>query len=88
MLEENEDRFAFSPEDIKPQDFTGEAIEINLNSDKAIFRPPHKLGQVEWDFVENQCRQLETLGFIQKSVLYGVIRCYTVRQARSRLIIR
>ena len=51
MLEDNEDRFAFSLEDIKPEDFTGEAMAINLNSDKAIFRPPHKLGQVEWDFV-------------------------------------
>ena len=67
MLEDNEDRFAFSLEDMRPTDFKGEAMEINLNSDKAIFRPPHKLGQVEWDFVAKQCRQLETLGFIHKS---------------------
>ena len=42
-------------------------MQINLNSDQAIFRPPHKLGKVEWDFVEAQCRKLETLGFIQRS---------------------
>ena len=50
MLEDNVDRFAFSLEDIEPS--TGEPLHINLNSDKPIFRPPHKLGQVEWDFVE------------------------------------
>ena len=32
-----------------------------------IFRPPHKLGQVEWDFVEAQYSKLEALGFIQRS---------------------
>ena len=50
MLEDNGDRFAFSMEDIK--DFKGEPMRLHLNSDKPIFRPPHKLGQVEWDFVE------------------------------------
>ena len=54
MREQNEDKFAFSLEDITP--FKGEAMVVNLNSGKAIFRPPHKLGQVEWDFVEKQCR--------------------------------
>ena len=53
MLEANRDRFAFSFDDIEP--FTGEPLQITLNSDKPIFRPPHKLGQVEWDFVEAQC---------------------------------
>ena len=38
-----------------------------INSDKPIFRPPHRLGQVEWDFVEAQCKKLEGLGFIQRS---------------------
>ena len=33
MLDDNEDRFAFSLEDINPQDFTGEPMRINLNSD-------------------------------------------------------
>ena len=50
MLEDNVDRFAFSMEDIEP--FKGEPMQLELNSDKPIFRPPHKLGQVEWDFVE------------------------------------
>ena len=44
MLDNNMDRFAFSLEDINPHDFTGEPMAINLNSDQAIFRPPHKLG--------------------------------------------
>ena len=67
MLDDNMDRFAFSLEDINPQDFTGEPMRINLNSDQAIFRPPHKLGQVEWDFVVGQCKKLEAPGFIQQS---------------------
>ena len=67
MLDDNMDRFAFALEDISPGDFTGEPMQINLNSDQAIFRPPHELGQVEWDFVEAQCKKLEALGFIQRS---------------------
>ena len=62
MLDKHSDRFAFSLEDIEP--FTGEPLRIDLNSDKPIFRPPHKLGQVEWDFVQTQCQKLEALGFI------------------------
>ena len=65
MLEDNVDRFAFSMEDIEP--FKGEPMQLELNSDKPIFRPPHKLGQVEWDFVEGQCEKLERLGFIRRS---------------------
>ena len=52
MLENNSDRFAFSMEDIEPDSFNGEAMRIDLNTDKTIFRSSHKLGQVEWDFVE------------------------------------
>ena len=47
MLDKNTDRFAFSLEDIEP--FTGKPLRIDLNSDKPIFCPPHKLGQVERD---------------------------------------
>ena len=65
MLDNNSDRFAFSMEDLEP--FTGEPLQIHLNSDKPIFRPPHKLGQVEWDFVAAQCKKLEALGMIQRS---------------------
>ena len=64
-LEDNMDRFAFTMEDIEP--FTGEPLQIHLNSTQPIFRPPHKLGQIEWDFVKTQCQKLETLGFIRKS---------------------
>ena len=45
MLENNVNRFAFSMEDIEP--FKGEPMQLELNSDKPIFRPPHKLGQLE-----------------------------------------
>ena len=65
MLEDNVDRFAFSMEDIEP--FKGEPMMLELNSAKTIFRPPHKLGQVEWDFVEAQCNKLKDLGFIRQS---------------------
>ena len=65
MLEDNQDRFAYFLEDIEP--FKGEPMEIPLNSDRVIFRPTHKLGQVEWDFVGAQCEKLAALGFIQRS---------------------
>ena len=42
LLDNNVDRFAFSMEDIEP--FKGEPMALELNSDKPIFRPPHKLG--------------------------------------------
>ena len=65
MLDDNKERFAYCMEDIEP--FKGEPMEINLNTEKPIFRPPHKLRQVEWDFVQAQCEKLSTLGFIQRS---------------------
>ena len=52
MLNANNDRFAFSMEDLEPAKFSGEPMRLELTSDKPIFRPPHKLGQVEVDFVE------------------------------------
>ena len=67
MLNSNSDRFAFSMEDLEPAKFTGEPMQLDLKSDKPIFRPPHKLGQVELDFVETQCAKLEKLGFIRRS---------------------
>ena len=39
MLEENGDRFAFSLYYIEP--FKGEPMSIDLNNERAIFRPPH-----------------------------------------------
>ena len=67
MLNANNDRFAFSMEDLEPAKFTGEPMRLDLNTDKPIFRPPHKLGQVELDFVEAQCSKFEGLGFIKRS---------------------
>ena len=67
MLNANTDRFAFSMEDLEPTKYSGEPMRLELNSDKPIFRPPHKLGQVELDFVEAHCSKLEKLGFIRRS---------------------
>lgn len=59
MLEKNGDGFAYSLEDIEP--FTREPICARH------LQTPHKLGQVEWDFVGAQCEKSATLGFIQRS---------------------
>ena len=67
MLNANGDRFAFSMEDLEPAKFSGEPMCLDLTSNKPIFRPPHKLGQVEPDFVEAQCSKLEKVGFIRRS---------------------
>ena len=61
VLVRNEDHFAFSLEDIEP--FTAEPMRIELDLERAIFEPPHKLGQVEWDFIQAQCEKLALLGF-------------------------
>ena len=67
MLNANNDRFAFSMEDLESAKYSGEPMRLELTSDKPIFRPPHKLGQVEFDFVEAQCSKLEKLVFIKRS---------------------
>ena len=85
MLDDIVDRFAFSLEDIKPHDFTGEPMRINLNSDQSIFRPPHKLGQVEWDFVKAQCKKLETLGFIQRSTQSSYASARKMQKETTRI---
>ena len=87
MLDNNSDRFAFSLEDIEP--FTREPLRIHLNSDKPIFRPPHKLGRVEWDFVQAQCRKLEALGFIQRSTqsMYASATVVVRRRMRKETIL-
>ena len=65
ILSANNDRFAYSLEELSR--YTGPAMEINLNSKKDIFRPPHKLGEKELAFVGEQCEKLAKLGFIRKS---------------------
>ena len=67
MLNANNDPFAFSMEDLEPAKFTEEPMRLDLDTDTPIFRPPHKLGQVELDFMEAQCSKLEGLGFIKRS---------------------
>ena len=62
-LLENNDRFAYSLEDL--EQCNGPPMEVNCEKD--IFRPPHKLGEKEWKFVSEQCEKLEKLGFIRKS---------------------
>ena len=63
-LSDNNDRFAYSLEDL--EQYNGPAMEVNLNNIKDIFRPPHKLGEREWTSVGEQCEKLERLGFIRK----------------------
>ena len=52
MLNAKSDRFAFSMEDLELAKFSGEPMRLELTSDKPIFRPSHKLGQMELEFVE------------------------------------
>ena len=61
------DRFAFFMEDLEHANLSGEPMRLDLTSNKPIFRRPHKLGQVELDFVDAQCSKLEKLGFIKRS---------------------
>ena len=42
-------------------------MRVDLASDKPIFRPLHKLGQVESDSVDAECSKLEKLRFIGRS---------------------
>ena len=41
-------------------------MRLDLTSNKPIFRPLHKLGQVELDFVDAHCSKLEKMGFIKR----------------------
>ena len=41
-------------------------MEIKLNSQKYVFRPPHNLDEKERTLVGEQCEKLEKLGFIGK----------------------
>ena len=52
-LKQNNDRFAYSLEDL--DQYTGPPMEVRLNTDKDIFRPPHKLADKEWTFIGEQC---------------------------------
>ena len=65
MLSDNNDRFAYRLEEL--EQYSGPPMEVRLNDDKDIFRPPHKLGDKEWTFVGEQCSKLEKLGLIRKS---------------------
>lgn len=66
LLEWNNDCFAVSLEDI--ESFTVEPIRIDLNNDRAIFRPTYKLGLVEWDFVQAQCGKVAALSFTKRYI--------------------
>ena len=65
VLADNNDRFAYKIEELER--YTGPPMEIKINTDKDIFRPPHKLGEKELAFVGEQCTKLEKMGFIRKS---------------------
>lgn len=65
FLSEEADRFAFSLEELGQ--YTGEAMTVELNTTKPIFRPQHKLSQIEMEFVEARCEKLRDLGYIRLS---------------------
>ena len=65
VLSENNDRFAYQIDALER--YTGPPMEIHLNTDNDIFRPPHKLEEKEWAFVGEQCEKLQNLGFIRRS---------------------
>ena len=50
LLRENNDRFAYSMEDL--EHFKGEPMSIGVVSEGRVYRPLHKLGEKEWEFVE------------------------------------
>ena len=65
VLEENNDRFTYSLDDL--EQYMGPPMESRLNTPKDIYRPLHKLREKEWEFVEEQCAKLEKMGFIRRS---------------------
>ena len=65
LLQDNNDRMAYSMEDLEP--YVGEGMPIDLTFDKVIFRPPHKLGHKEVEFLEAHTKKLKSLGFIRRS---------------------
>ena len=65
LLADQDDCFAYTLEEVGQ--YTGPAMEIKINSQKDIFRPPHKLGEKELIFVGEQCEKLAKLGFIRRS---------------------
>ena len=50
LLRENNDRFSYSMEGL--EQFKGEPMNIGVVSEGRVYRPPHKLGEKEWEFVE------------------------------------
>ena len=85
LLDQHNSRFYFSLRCIEP--FIVEPMRIDLNSNQPIFGPSHKLGQVEWEFVEAQCKKQEGLSFIQRSTqsMYATATV-VVRKKTSRAI--
>ena len=53
VLEENRGEFAFSLEELGA--YTGEPMEIEVDTDKPSFTPAHRLSAAEWEFAGKHC---------------------------------
>ena len=65
FLENRKDAFAYSTADLGG--FIGKTMEISLTNAKPVFSHPHKLGKIEWDFVEKNYEKLYKQGLIRPS---------------------
>ena len=65
VLEENRGEFSFSLEELGA--YTGEPMEIEVDTDKPIFTPAHRLSAAEWEFAGKHYEELERLGMIRSS---------------------
>ena len=65
MLEENSGEFAFSLEELGG--YTGEPMEIEVDTNKPIFTLAHRLSAAEWESAGKHCEELEKLGMIRSS---------------------
>ena len=65
LLEENRDCFAFSLEDLGTSYNT--PMTIPLATNEPVFQSAHRLSPTEWEFVDQNCQKLLSLGMIRKS---------------------
>jgi hypothetical protein len=65
LLIKYENMFAFSMKDLgrcKTMQFS-----INLTNETPIYRRRHRLSKHEWELVDERCKELHEVGFIQPS---------------------
>ena len=65
VLEENRGKFALNLKEVGA--YTREPMEIEVDTEKPIFTPAHRLSAAEWEFAGKHCEELEKLGMIRPS---------------------